>query len=240
MENKKTVLSRRRIIKGTSVIATAGVVGGAATLYGSQPVVAAHMTEWNASDLIDGNRVESDDGTVTAVNTAPGIDIDWNNFADGADSADITIKAHLRATANGHLDTDKSDVIYSATGITSSTTSTDGVIGVTSGDTADDAPLDGTNTNGGVTINLDAIDITTAFDADGSGETEDITEDDFLDSDSSTPNQTTTVELELNTSVNGAQTAENPTENVIATFDVEVENLDETQSTGGTANTSAE
>lgn len=239
MENKKTILSRRRIIKGTSVIATAGVVGGAATLYGSQPVVAAHMTEWNASDLIEGDRVESDDGTVTAVNTAPGVDIDWNNFADGADSADVTITAHLRATPNDHISSDKSDVIYSATGITSSTSGTDGVIDATTGDADGDAPLDGTNTNGGVTINLDAIDMTDAFDADTSGETEDITEDDFMDSDSSTANQITTVELELNTSVNGAQSA-NPTADVIATFDVEVENLEETQSTGGTANTSAE
>lgn len=235
MDEKKTLLSRRGIIKGTSMLAGAGAVGGAATWYSTQPAVAADMTDWNASDLISDNRVESDDGTLTAVNTAPGIDIDWHNFADGADSADVTITAHLRAADNGHVDTDKTDVIYDATGITSSTSGTDGVIEVTTADAA----LDGTNTNGGVTINLDAIDITNAFDADASGETEDITEADFEDPDSSTANQITTVELELNTTINGAQSAD-PTANVITTFDVEVENLSETQSTGGTANTSAE
>lgn len=239
MEDQKTLLTRRRIIKGSSIVAGAAFAGGAMTWYGSKPVVAAHMTEWNASDLIDGNRVESADGTLTAVNTAPGIDIDWQNFADGADSADVTITAHLRAANNGHIDADKSDVIYDAAGITSSTSGTDGVIDVQTGDTAEDAPLDGTNTNGGVTINLNAIDLTDTFDADASGETEDITEADFTDSSSADANQITTVELELSTTVNGAQSA-NPTTTVIAAFDVEVENLEETQTTGGSANTSAE
>lgn len=241
MEDRKpkTLITRRRALKGFAVTTAAGVVGGASLVHGTRPAVAAHLTAWNASNLIDANRVQADDGTLTAVNIAPGIDVDWQNFANGADSADVTITAHLRAAANGHISADKSDVVYHATGITSSTAGMDGVIDVVTGGTASDAPLDGTNTNGGVTINLDVIDLTNAFDADASAETEDITEADFADSDSSTANRITTVELELATTVNGAQSA-NPTANVVATYDVEVENLAETQTTGGTANTSAE
>lgn len=236
-ENNKTLLSRRGVIKGTSIVAGTAIVGGGAALYGSQPAAAGHVSGWNASDLLGADGVQSDDGTVTAVNTAPGIDIDWQNFATGADSADITLTAHLRAGDNGHIDTDKSDVIYDASGITSSTGGTDGVIDVVEG-TADDAPLDGTNTNGGVTVNLDVIDITDTFAADGGSGTEDITEADFEDSDSSTANVITTVELQLETTVNGAQSA-NPTSNVTVKYDLEVENLEESQTTGGTADTSA-
>ena len=241
MENREpqTLITRRRAIKGAAVATAAAVVGGGSIIHGSQPAIAAHMVAWNASDIIDANRVQADDGTLTAVNIAPGIDIDWQNFANGADSADVTVTAHLRAAANAHITTDKSDVVYDATGITSSTAGTNGVIDVVTGGTGSDAPLDGTNTNGGVTINLNAIDLTDTFNADASGETEDITEADFADPDSSTANRITTVELELATTVNGAQSA-NPTANVIATYDVEVENLTETQSTGGTANTSAQ
>lgn len=223
MADNNTLLSRRGVIKGSTITAGAVALAGVTSWYGSQPAIAAHVDQWTASDT---DVVQSTDGQLSAVNTEPTVEIEWDNFTAGADSVDVTLTAYLPSTTNDHIDTGKQDIIFDQSAIVDAGTS--GVVGVES---VADVHAGGFDTvHGGVRITLDAFDITNGGD---------IVESDFTDDSSDTANQVTEVDLELVTEVNGAQSA-NPTASMATSFLVEVENIDETQTTGGTAGTSAE
>lgn len=223
MDSNKTFISRRRIVKGSTVTTAAVALAGVTSWYGSQPAIAAHVDQWTASDT---DVVQSSNGELSAVYAEPTVEIEWSNFAAGADSVDVTLNAYLPAMTNDHIDSDKQDTIFDQTAIVD--TSTTGVVGIEEVADVHDAGFD--TVTGGVRVMLDAFDITNGGD---------IVESDFTDDSSDTANQVTEVDLELVTQVNGAQSA-NPTASMATSFLVEVENLDETQTSGGTAGTSAE
>lgn len=181
MHTDKTVLSRRRVIKGSTITAGAVALAGVSAWYGSQPAIAAHVDQWTASDT---DTVQSDNGEVFAVWTEPTVEIEWDNFTAGADSVDVTLNAYLPARTNDHIDSNKMDVIFDQPAIVD--TSTTGVVGI---EEVEDVHAGGFETvNGGVRITLDAFDITNGGD---------INESDFSDDSSDTANQVTEVDLEL-------------------------------------------
>lgn len=229
MNSEKTFISRRRIVKGSTVTAGAVALAGVTSWYGSQPAIAAHVDQWTASDT---GPVQKADGVLDAVHVEPTIDIEWDNFTTGADSVDITLKAHLPSTTNDHIDEAQTDTIFDEPAIDDTTlddTTTTDVVDIENVQNDHDGGFD--TLNGGVRIYLDNVDITNGGD---------ITEDYFTDDTSGDgESQKTAVDLELQTEVNGAQAA-NPTATLFTTFHVDVENEEETSTTGGTAGTSAE
>lgn len=158
--------------------------------------------------------VESNEGQITAVTIAPVIHITWDNFGEGVQQIDITLKSHVN---------EKTDLIYDAVLTTIDDQDSTDI------DTTKPGTMDFTSTNGVTEITFINKDIT---DTGGN-----ITESDFSDGtlDAGQSN-ITPVELELTVDVIGNQN-ENGSVVLTKSFDVEVQNPDGDTTVDGDANT---
>lgn len=91
----RTLITRRRAVRGVSFAAGAGLVGGAGLWYSSQPVVADSGVEDGAENVEFGT--DEDVISVTNVTIAPEIDVAFDNFSSGVDSAEIGITLQVEA-----------------------------------------------------------------------------------------------------------------------------------------------
>jgi hypothetical protein len=71
-------ITRRGLIRGGAAVAGVGLVGGVGLWHGSQPALAVELGEhnWSADDA----EITTHDGTITAVNIKPTLDVKWEGF----------------------------------------------------------------------------------------------------------------------------------------------------------------
>lgn len=70
----KTLITRRRTIKGATITATLGVMGGAGLWYGAKPALAASVSAWDSDQ--ESVAIETHDGSIDQVLVDPVVNID--------------------------------------------------------------------------------------------------------------------------------------------------------------------
>lgn len=111
MDESKTFLSRRRIIKGAGVATGIGIIGGGSLLYASQPALAAVGDSPISASGLD---ITANDGSVTEVTVTPSLSLQWSQFSSGVSGFDIEVEV---APSGGTLSS-----AQSLTGVSDDTT----------------------------------------------------------------------------------------------------------------------
>jgi hypothetical protein len=82
-------ITRRGLVRGGAAVAGVGLVGGVGLWHGSRPALAVELGEenWEAEDA----SITTHDGTITAVNVKPTLDVVWEGFNDSETDLHIEI-----------------------------------------------------------------------------------------------------------------------------------------------------
>lgn len=89
MDDTKTFLSRRRIIKGAGLATGIGIIGGGSLLYSSQPALAAVGDSPISAAGLD---LTANDSAVTEVTVTPALSLQWSKFSSGISKFTIDLK----------------------------------------------------------------------------------------------------------------------------------------------------
>lgn len=110
MDESKTFLSRRRIIKGAGVATGVGIIGGGSLLYSTQPALAATGSSITADDL----SINTNSGSVTEVTITPNLTLDWSDFSSGINGFEVVVKAAPSGASSLNTATDITGISDSA------------------------------------------------------------------------------------------------------------------------------